>query len=256
MQLIHQSLFLIHIIFGITALLLFWVPIVSKKGSLNHRRFGNAYKYVMYVVAGGGILMALQVIAYPLVIKGEYFNGTNEQSFVNQIRSFYAFIIYLGLINIVCIRQGLLALSCKKDTIILRTWPQLSLNIILLLGGIALLAYGALNARTLQIVFGILGIVLAFQNLRYTFAKTLTPKRYLHEHLAGFIGSGIGSYTAFVSFGGRHLFSELGQWQLIFWILPGVIGSFAITYYSKQVEQPQRPKKASSSKQIELGEEA
>ncbi len=255
MQLIHQSLFFIHVVFGIVALLLFWVPIVSKKGSLNHRRFGNAYKYVMYVVAGGGILMALQVIAYPVIIKGEYFNGNNEQSFISQMRSFYAFIIYLGVINIVCIRQGLLALSCKTDTKILRTWAQLSLNIMLLAGGIALLIYGILNSRTLQAVFGILGIVLALQNLNYTFAKNVKPKRYLQEHLAGFIGSGIGTYTAFVSFGGRHLFGELGQWQIIFWILPGVIGAFAITHYSKQLEQPRQPKKINRSKKTRLQNE-
>ena len=233
MQFIHHSLFITHIVFGVMALILFWVPIVSKKGSINHKKFGRAYQYVMYTVASAGIIMALMVIYDPIALKGHLYNGTNLQGFVDGIRRFWIFFIYLGWINIACLRQGMMALSCKKDNAVLRRPISLCIQATLLIGGAVLIVFGAIYSQILQIMFGCLGIVLAIQNLRFAFAKQLSPKRYLHEHLAGFIGSGIGGYTAFLTFGGRQLLSDIGQWQLLFWVAPGIIGAFAISYFSR-----------------------
>lgn len=234
MQLIHQILFISHIMFGVMALILFWVPIVSRKGSINHKRFGSIYKYIIYYVAFAGIAMASLVIFDPITIKGHLYQGENQAEFINGIRRFWVFFVYLGLINVICVRQGMLALQCKTNTSVLRTPLSLAIQIVFLLGGLALVYIGFVYSSTLQIVFGILGSILAIQNLRFAFTRALTAKRYLHEHLAGFIGSGIGAYTAFLTFGGRQLLSDIGQWQLVFWIMPGVIGGFAISYYSKQ----------------------
>jgi hypothetical protein len=33
----------------------------------------------------------------------------------------------------------------------------------------------------------------------------------------------------FLAFGGRVMFSEMGQYQILFWIAPGVIGGTAIS---------------------------
>ena len=35
--------------------------------------------------------------------------------------------------------------------------------------------------------------------------------------------------TAFLAFGGRVMFSEMGQYQILFWIAPGIIGGSAIS---------------------------
>ena len=43
------------------------------------------------------------------------------------------------------------------------------------------------------------------------------------------IGSGIGAYTAFLAFGGRVMFSDMGQYQILFWVAPGIIGGTAIS---------------------------
>jgi len=55
-------------------------------------------------------------------------------------------------------------------------------------------------------------------------------------HLNGMIGSGIGAYTAFFAFGGRSLLGELlpGQWQVIPWVLPTVIGVIAASRVSRR----------------------
>jgi hypothetical protein len=116
----------------------------------------------------------------------------------------------------------------------MRQWPHLVSIALLLAGGIMLLSVGIIYSNTLHIVFGLLGAVLAFQTGRFCLAKSVSANRWLVEHLSAFIGSGIGAYTAFLAFGGRSMFGELGQWQIVFWIAPGVIGAMASARMSRK----------------------
>jgi hypothetical protein len=67
MSTLHSFTFVLHIIFGSMALILFWLPLASKKGSLDHIKFGRYYAKVMYVVAASGAVMAMLVIYSPLI---------------------------------------------------------------------------------------------------------------------------------------------------------------------------------------------
>ena len=71
------------------ALLFSWVPIVIKKGGLEHRKFGRHYANAMYAVAASGALMALMVIYAPLVIKHQFVNeNTDTQQLALKLRNF------------------------------------------------------------------------------------------------------------------------------------------------------------------------
>jgi hypothetical protein len=72
-------------------------------------------------------------------------------------------------------------------------------------------------------------------------SKELKHKQWVIEHLGAMIGSGIGAYTAFFAFGGRQLFENLGNVQIIFWVAPGVIGSIAITILSRNYTTKFKP---------------
>jgi hypothetical protein len=217
------------------ALLLFWVPILTKKGGLDHRKFGRHYANTMYMVAGTGALMALMVLYAPLVIKYQFVNdNTNTEQLALRLRIFWGFLLYLSLLTFVNVRHGILVLKNKKQHSNMREWPHLAFIGLLLIGGIVLLAFGVIYSNTLHIIFGILGTVLAMQIGHFCLAKSVSPNRWLVEHLGAFIGSGIGAYTAFLAFGGRSLFSELGQWQIIFWIAPGVVGAIASALMSRK----------------------
>ena len=69
--------------------------------------------------------------------------------------------------------------------------------------------------------------------LRYLRLPKVTKKQQIVEHIGNICGSGVGLYTAFFAFGGRTLFEALGQWQLMFWLLPGVVGTVLIHYAVK-----------------------
>lgn len=235
MQTLHHWLFVMHIMVGSCALLLFWVPMLTRKGSLNHRKFGRYYAHVMYAVAATGALMAALVLLWPMAIKGELLSNPDmQEAFIQSVRRFWFFLLYLSLITFFSVRHGLLALQCKKDRAAVRSPLHLTC-IALLIGGAGLLLFnGIQHDNTLHIVFAALGALIALSSLKYCLVKEVTAKQWLGEHIGGLIGSGIGAYTAFISFGGRHLFESLGQAQLLFWILPGILGSIVIAYMSQK----------------------
>jgi hypothetical protein len=235
MSIIHSSLFYLHILFGSMALLLFWVPLVSKKGGLDHRKFGFYYTTTMYVVAATGALMAVLVISAPLVIKQHFINeNTNTELLALRLRVFWSFLLYLSLLTFVSLRHGQLALKHKKQHHKMRDWPHLLSIGMLFLGGLALAAAGFVYSNTLHVVFGILGTVSALQTGHYCLVKQVSAHKWLMEHFSSMIGSGIGAYTAFIAFGGRTLLSEFGSIQILFWIAPGVVGTIAITKLSRK----------------------
>lgn len=234
MQTIHSVLFVLHILFGSMALILFWIPMVSKKGSLDHQRFGKYYANTMYVVAATGALMALLVIALPLQIKGHLYKDENPEVFIENIRRFWLFLLYLSLLTYASVLQGMQSLTHKTNTKVMRTKINVVTQATQFFAGIALLVMGVAHSHTLYIVFGMLGTATGLQTLRYLYAKQLQNKQWLVEHLSNMISSGIGAYTAFIAFGGRQIFADIGQWQYLFWIAPGVIGGIAIGIYAQQ----------------------
>jgi hypothetical protein len=235
MAFVHSIFFALHILVGAAALVLFWIPIFSKKGQLNHVVFGRYYKTVMYAVAGTGAIMALMVLSMPLAIKGHHISeSANLERALFNIRLFWGFLLYLSLLSFVSTRHGIKVLTEKTNHSNMRTFEYQSPVWLLLIGGVICFVAGIVNERTLHIIFGILGFFLAQGILRYTFKKEVQPGQWVLEHLGTMIGSGIGAYTAFLAFGGRTLFSELGQWQIAFWIAPGVIGTIAANIVAKK----------------------
>lgn len=224
---LHSILLILHIVLGSAALILFWVPIYTQKGQLNHKKFGTYYKNVMYGVAASGAVMAIMVLWMPLVIKHQYAQAENAEQIASNLRIFWSFLLYLALLSFTSTRQGYAVLQAKDDRAQLRTWDYIVPLALLFIGGVALTASGAMRGHTLHIAFGLLGTFVGLGSLRYVLAKNMPKKRYILEHIGSMMGSGIGAYTAFLAFGGRQLLDGAGSYQIIFWIAPGVIGSVA-----------------------------
>jgi hypothetical protein len=231
---LHSILLILHIALGSVALILFWVPMYTQKGRLNHKKFGNYYKNVMYGVAASGAVMAVMVLYMPLVIKHQYAQAENAEQIASNLRLFWSFLLYLALLSFTSTRHGYAVLQAKDDRSQLRHWDYVIPLVLLFIGGLVLTASGLMRSHTLHIAFGLLGTLVGLGSLRYIFAKTMPKKRYILEHIGSMIGSGIGAYTAFLAFGGRQLLDGAGSYQIIFWIAPGVIGSIASHFLCKK----------------------
>lgn len=217
----------IHVVFACLALTLFWVPIFTKKGQLNHKRFGHWYKIAMYTVAASGVVMASMIFNREFGLGAEFSASEQTAAILSNVQQFALFLIYLALLMFTTTRHGIAVLIAKEKRNKLRVVNYLIPVLCLLVFGVALFIFGLFSANTLHIVFGILGGVLSVGMLRYCYRETVARNTWLLEHIGSMIGSGIAAYTAFLTFGGRTLFSDLGQWQLVLWIAPGVIGGFA-----------------------------
>lgn len=233
MQLLHSLALYAHILIGSAALMLFWIPMTAPKGSLNHIKYGRYYNIAMYSVSFSGAVMALMVLWDPMLIHGERLSDPeNAQRFIDSMRVFFGLLLYLSILVYAGLRHGTLALKFKQSSAKLKKPDLLLAHFSLVLGAPVLFYFGREFGQTLPVVFSILGLLSGSSNLKYIFRGSHHPKAWLREHIGALVGTGIGAHTAFIAFGGRNLFQDIGQLQVIFWIAPGIIGSFAIRHYS------------------------
>lgn len=240
MLFLHQLGLYLHIAVGSCALLLFWVPVFTRKGNLDHKRFGRYFAYCMYAVSFSGIVMSTLDLSFPLAMHAPGLELSDEeaQSVSQQVREFGLFLFSLSILVLSSTRHGWLTILHKSDRTPLRHPLHLALNVSLSAVGVVLLSVGYSTGNVLFMVFGALELAGGIGNLRYVFRKELRPNEWWIQHLSGLIGSGIGAYTAFAVFGGRSLFEELfasnfENLSILLWITPGVVGTIAIKYLSR-----------------------
>ncbi|RUO36093.1 hypothetical protein CWE13_09455 [Aliidiomarina shirensis] len=238
---IYQTIIAIHVLAGAFALCLFWIPVLARKGSVNHKRFGRIYGTSMHTVAFSGITMSVLVLIFGVTVKPELAAVPHltaarlEQAYV-----FAWFLIHLGILIHCAIIHGNQVLEHKKDRSGLKKPVTLAISGALALNGALLGIYGLLNSMILLIAFGALGIVIGVSNLVYIFRKKVSPTAWLREHLGAYLGSGIGAYTAFIVFGGSSIFQATGWLQTALWIAPGVIGSIFVAKLSRKYDPPRK----------------
>jgi hypothetical protein len=205
---IHEIALYLHIAVGSCALLLFWVPMFTKKGNLDHKRFGRYFAGAMYTVAFSGIVMSSLDLLFPIAMHAAdaELSPEAEISAIAQIREFGLFLFSLSILVLTSTRHGWLTILHKEDRTALRHPTHLFLNGLLITVGAILLIVGINTSTILFMIFGPLQIGGGIGNLRYIFRKELRPKEWWLQHLNGLIGSVIGAYTAFAVFGGRRFF--------------------------------------------------
>lgn len=214
---------MIHIAAGTISLFLFWIPIFTKKGGINHVKLGKIYMWLMWIVV---------ITAVILSIKNLYI-GAIEMA---------AFLGFLTFITASPLWKGIAVLKQKKGLSKTFQRTHLIFESLILVAGALLLGYGIYlqgeGAGILMMIFGILGI----SNLGSVIKLIKTPPQQMDwfiEHMSDMIISGIAAYTAFFAFGGRTLLGNIftGYWMIVPWVAPTVIGVFTIEYLKKYYEK-------------------
>lgn len=217
---LSKALLMIHVVAGFTSLVLFWIPVIVKKGSTIHNKVGMWYVYMMTVVVLSSALLSIENLC-----QGLYQTA--------------AFLGYLAVLTGYPLWHGMSIFKCKKnksDTfiLILRTF-----NWSLLIGATGLLFYAYIlnfqGSSVLMIIFALLGLP-SIATLRLSKEKIRSNNNWLFYHLQGMIVSGIAAYTAFFAFGGRTFFGNIftGYWMIIPWVMPTVIGVVVIQLMKKK----------------------
>ncbi|MDA0689798.1 MAG: hypothetical protein O2948_14265 [Proteobacteria bacterium] len=241
---LHEFALYLHIAVGSCALLLFWVPMLTRKGALDHKRFGRYFAWAMYTVSFSGLLMSSLDFLFPLTIHaaGIELGPDEEAAAIRQVREAALFLFSLSVLVLASTRHGWLTILHKDDRAPLRRPAHLVLNGLLVVIGASLLITGINGGTILFMVFGGLQVASGVGNLRYIYRETLRPKEWWLQHLGGLIGAGIGAYTAFTVFGGRRFFEEIfssnfDSMAIFLWVGPSVIGVTAITLLSRHYKK-------------------
>lgn len=244
MFMLHSLLLKSHILLGVIALLLFWLPMFSRKGSALHRRSGLYYAYLMKAVALSGLVMTCMVWLDPIEIKGAglMVNGQIPQRKLEFLMLINLFLFLLSLLSWVTIRHATGSLLCKQNREPLKHWSYQAPVWLLLVVAPYAAWQGFQFSMPLVMVFAGISVVTCFSILIYLHTKTVTANRWLIEHASAMIGSGIAAYTAFFAFGGRALFAELltGHWIMLPWLLPSLIGVPATFWFKHRLSPPMK----------------
>ncbi|MGF2614995.1 DUF2306 domain-containing protein [Rossellomorea vietnamensis] len=208
---------MLHIIGGFTALLTFWVPVVTRKGGRIHKISGWVYVWGMIIVAISALYMGLYRLFDP------------ESS--SEVISFSIFLIYISILSGSTAYYGIRVLRFKGRKAVHKQVVDLGFPLLLLIFSGAVSVYGFLQNFQLLAWFPFLGIFLSGTQLKYWLRK---PDRKLHwwfEHLGGMLGCSIATITAFTVFGAPRLMN-IESVSILLWFLPTIILTPAIIGFS------------------------
>lgn len=232
---VHQAALALHILGGAVALFLFWVPMLSRKGGVLHRRSGRWYYWAMMVVAFSALVLSSVIMFDPVATKERIFSEPEaEAEFVTGARLFALFLAQLAVMLYSNLHFGTWVLKVRANRQQLRRlrhlWQLPVLLVLALSSGILGLQQGAV----LLIIFAPLGIFTVVTSLHYVYTAVIPARGWQAAHVRNIIPSGIAAYTAFFVVGASSWFGD-SSWRLIPWVAPTVLGSLAIVYYSRQV---------------------
>jgi hypothetical protein len=212
MELFRQGLLAFHIAIGLAALVLFWVPALTKKGSPSHRRAGRWYVRAMTAITITGVILSLFYIFGPRWTSG-------------------VFLLFLGVITGTSLWNGWRVLRVKQDPArYYGTRGHRAVALLNVLGGLTLIGFGIVVKEPLFAAFGPVGVLIGGAMLGSGRRVPGDRQYWKTEHLTGMIGSGIASHVAFLAFGGRQLFGwDMGGYGIVLWVTPVIVGTIAIT---------------------------
>ena len=242
MQTLHTVLLYLHIALGAAALLIYWLPIMAKKGSKLHISAGNIFYYIMLLVSGSGVILSLLGLADPVAIyaAGKQLTSEQVQRMLVWRVPLSQFLLLLSLLTWVTVRHAIGVLRAKADRSLLRRWYYQAPVILLFPTALYVAWQGITVGMPLLIIFACVSLVTATTISLYVYKKEVSPRAWIIEHFSAMVGSGIAVYTAFFAAGGRRMLAELlpENWQLVSWLAAPVIGAIVLItltgYYKRK----------------------
>lgn len=241
MTYVHSLLLYLHIFVGALCLLLFWLPVISQKGSKLHNLSGRIYYYLMLFIAGSGMVMSAMVMFDPIAVytSGNPLPAAKVDAFIAARRHFSSFLFLLSILTWVTVRHAYAVLIAKEQRQLLKRW-QLQLPVVVLFCfSFYVFWLGWQSKSSLFMIFATVSFFSAIGIWRYIWQRQLNNRQWIIEHFGNMIGSGIALYTAFFAAGGRRMLAGIitGHWQIVSWLIAPILGVAAITLFKRHFEK-------------------
>jgi hypothetical protein len=225
-----------HIIAGTVTLISFWGPVIHKKGSPGHLRWGRVFVRAIYAAAIMACVMGILNLLpgadrHPTLTDRALFHGL-----------FGWMMLYLGVLSLLLTRYGVSALAARRKRLALTDWPTRIGLIVTALAALQCGAQGWLLGNGLMMGLAALGLVTVITFGWQAMKPSPTPQGLLAEHLKAMIAAGISAYTAFLSVGLLRIVPE-HVFNPMVWSAPSVVGVMLIIHHLKKL-RPIRPESA------------
>jgi hypothetical protein len=228
MALIFRIVLGVHIIAGAAALLVFWIPLVTRKGGRTHRRAGWAYVTAAAIVAVTGIASAGRLMVY----------DPRPHAWRAGI-----FLVYVGLFAAESALLGARALRPQTRADSVQNAVDLVPSLLLIAGGVAVVAFGVSQAQLLFVLFAALGVGQGAMHLRSWLTHRKNREGRLLAHMSAMGTSCITTLTAFTVVNAPRLGMRTFDPRL--WALPIVALSLGLAilrrHYAKRFAQGGAP---------------
>ena len=229
---IFHGLILVHILAGSAAALAFWVPVIGRKGGVNHRKWGRIFTRCVLLTGSLAIAMSLLTLYDPMGVH-PHLVGRFDEQFVRGI--FGWLMLHNGILTVNLGWYGWLCVTNRRDLAANRTVLNIGLQYLVLLAAAACAWEGVLIGQPLMIGLSIVGVATGVTNLRFIYARNPSPVQWMKEHLKALVGAGISVYTAFLAFGSIRLAPSLALHPAL-WSIPLCVGLSLIIYHRIRID--------------------
>ena len=205
----------LHIAGGSAALLSMFVPMMTRKGGLTHRRSG-------WIFVGGMTTVSITAL---LLSAARYFFDPRPQA-----QAFALFLFYIAILTGAGVSSGIRALRSKNRTIAHTHVWDIGLASLLTITAVAMATYGIATSSVLFAAFSVIGLVNGVQGLVYWLRPPSNRMHWWLHHMTSMLGSCIAATTAFLVVNAAQ--AGLPRTSLIVWLAPSLIGAPAIAIWT------------------------
>ena len=231
MNTLHTVFRAIHIGAGFVGLVVFWIPVITTKGSTFHRLFGKIFVACAAVVIGSALFTCVAILLDPFAFDEPGEDPRGQIILAQVFGSLLGVLAYLTLIPLIL---GVRILRTRRNPERLAT-PLMRGIVAGEAGlGVAVAAFGAWRWRQepsasvfgLLIVLGLLALKSWNDHRRFLANPLPTPMAWWVRHMEFMLTCGIAFHTAFLVFGAGRMFGPYlsGAWRIVPWVLPTLLG--------------------------------
>ena len=231
---LFEALIVLHVAAGLTGLIAFWVPIVTRKGARLHRKWG---RIACYGFMGAGAL-AIAVALLSLYGPEERIPSITDRELFAGL--FGWMMLYLGLLTIGFADYGLSVVKHGRNREALRAPRYQMVMLAVVLSAIWCGYFGFRVGHPLMVLVAVVGLVAMALQQVFVWRGEALPKAYIGEHFRALIGMGISAYTAFLSVGLIRWVPE-EVFNPLIWAGPSTIGVGLIIYFTVQTKPKPKP---------------
>jgi len=231
-----ETLIVLHIVTGATGAIAFWVPVIGRKGGVDHRRWGRVFTIAMLCTGSFAVCMSLLTLVDPFGTH-PHLAGRFDAVFIRAI--FGWLMLHMGILTINLAWYGWQCVRHGRRRELGREWRNLLLQPLVILAALNCALQGWRAGLPLLLGLAIVGVATGLTNLWFLYKPRPGPQDWLKEHLKALVGAGISVYTAFMAFGSVRIMPELAL-HPVMWAIPLVTGISIILWHWRKIDRQQR----------------